>query len=183
MQVPGARYTVVKQNERWGVCARGSHFLECDDYAEAVEIAKAAAKLLGETVEIVDGASPGCDVAAAKQVSQSPAKAGAAETAARGRRRKHRAAPLAPALAPEPDARAYFAGRPGITRLFFDVVRPDASVEYDYHGHWIRKYERGLELAKLVALELQAKGCAGRAEVRVRDPQGTWLFTVPVAAS
>ncbi len=41
-----AHYTVLKRNGRWGICACGAPFFECESYQEALEVSVTAASIL-----------------------------------------------------------------------------------------------------------------------------------------
>lgn len=71
-------YTVMKRNGRWGICASGAPFFECDSYHEALEISRVAAAVLAPkpspgAAVIGGGIRPGID-GSAGSVAKDPDK-------------------------------------------------------------------------------------------------------------
>ena len=67
-------------------------------------------------------------------------------------------------------------------KYFFDVVS-EGSEEYDFHGHDFAEPQKAVQLAHLLALDMQVgygDELSG-GSINVRNAAGHELFTVPIA--
>jgi hypothetical protein len=65
-------------------------------------------------------------------------------------------------------------------RFFFDVAA-ESYVQYDYRGREFERPKEALELAELIALDLECTDVDwSGAEVQVRNVGGNRLFSIPI---